>query len=375
MTQKIQLGKQIKRFRKEAGLTQEQLAEAMDVSVGAVSKWESDSTIPELAMLIKLAKLFEVSVDVLLHYQVENTKLQESMEQADDLLRGRKFKESLELLERLRLKYPNDFKLIHYTANAYFYASMESEQKTLKRRYCETSLRLLERSLELIKQNTDPRTNEREIKVEMSRVLQALGQTDKAVEILEAININEVFSSQIAAWLSLKENPTDQEIDKMKSHMEIAFLNASGQILNTAMVYLNYYLSSHGRNLKLAQSICQLALGYLDSIIEEGQDSYFDRIRIPFLTGEVFVAYLEGREEEAKQGLQETLQLARSIDAHPTFSLAIPYLTKHDKSYAFDNFGSSMEDFLENLLQDFTEESYGPQARKLQAYWKQLRTE
>ena len=36
----LNLSETIRRFRKARGLTQEQLAEALDVSVGAVSKWE-----------------------------------------------------------------------------------------------------------------------------------------------------------------------------------------------------------------------------------------------------------------------------------------------------------------------------------------------
>ena len=48
----IRLGESIRRLRKEAGFTQEQLAEAMGVSVSAVHKWESDKATPELEMLV-----------------------------------------------------------------------------------------------------------------------------------------------------------------------------------------------------------------------------------------------------------------------------------------------------------------------------------
>ena len=44
----IRLGESIRRLRKESGFTQEQLVEALGVSVSAVHKWESGKATPEL---------------------------------------------------------------------------------------------------------------------------------------------------------------------------------------------------------------------------------------------------------------------------------------------------------------------------------------
>lgn len=52
--------------RKEKGITQEQLAEALDVSRQAVSRWESDAGYPETEKLVLLAKLLDVSLDYLM---------------------------------------------------------------------------------------------------------------------------------------------------------------------------------------------------------------------------------------------------------------------------------------------------------------------
>ena len=66
---KSRLAENIKTFRKERKMTQEQLAEAMGVTVGAVYKWESKQSNPDLNLIIGLADLFEVSTDVLLGYE------------------------------------------------------------------------------------------------------------------------------------------------------------------------------------------------------------------------------------------------------------------------------------------------------------------
>ena len=62
------------------GTDQEQLAEAMDVSVGAVSKWEQASSMPEIPMLMKLADFFQTSVDALLGYELLNNGREESIQ-------------------------------------------------------------------------------------------------------------------------------------------------------------------------------------------------------------------------------------------------------------------------------------------------------
>ncbi len=60
------LGKRISFHRKRLGMTQEQLAERMNVSAQAVSKWENDQSCPDISLLPKLAELFGVTVDELL---------------------------------------------------------------------------------------------------------------------------------------------------------------------------------------------------------------------------------------------------------------------------------------------------------------------
>ncbi len=65
------LGKRIAALRKEKGYTQEALANLMDVSPQAVSKWENDQACPDIALLPQLAKLLGTTVDTLLSGDAE----------------------------------------------------------------------------------------------------------------------------------------------------------------------------------------------------------------------------------------------------------------------------------------------------------------
>ena len=59
-------GEKIQKLRKEAGLSQEELSYQLGVSRQAISKWERDSGYPETEKIVRMSKLFHVSLDYLL---------------------------------------------------------------------------------------------------------------------------------------------------------------------------------------------------------------------------------------------------------------------------------------------------------------------
>lgn len=67
----MEMGQIIRDLRREAGVTQEQLAEALNVSFQAVSKWETGAAMPDIAMLPLLARYFHTTTDTLLGFDRE----------------------------------------------------------------------------------------------------------------------------------------------------------------------------------------------------------------------------------------------------------------------------------------------------------------
>lgn len=59
------IGKNIARYRKQRGMTQEELAERVGLSFQAVSRWETGATMPDVDTLVRLAGILEASVDTL----------------------------------------------------------------------------------------------------------------------------------------------------------------------------------------------------------------------------------------------------------------------------------------------------------------------
>lgn len=110
---KMDISGKLRRLRKQAGYTQGQLAEKLNISPQAVSKWENGIAYPDLPFLPVLAEIFDVSIDELFDYDSElmQKKISDIIEEA-----GRYFLSDTNTCEdilRTGLKrYPNNDKLL-----------------------------------------------------------------------------------------------------------------------------------------------------------------------------------------------------------------------------------------------------------------------
>ena len=69
---KENMGQIIKRLRKERNLTQEELAEQLNISAQAISKWENGTSMPDISQVVPLANYFGVSTDTLFAREPKN---------------------------------------------------------------------------------------------------------------------------------------------------------------------------------------------------------------------------------------------------------------------------------------------------------------
>ena len=72
----IKVSKTIKQERLRRGMTQEALAEYLNTTKTTISKWENATLYPDITMLPKLAKVFNISVDDLLNYNTTMTDVE-----------------------------------------------------------------------------------------------------------------------------------------------------------------------------------------------------------------------------------------------------------------------------------------------------------
>ena len=93
----MKIGSFLKELRNEKGLTQGQLAEQWNVSNRSVSRWETGSTLPDISILIELAKFYEVDIKEI----IDGGRKSEDMD-----------KEMIETLEIMGFEINDDIKKI-----------------------------------------------------------------------------------------------------------------------------------------------------------------------------------------------------------------------------------------------------------------------
>ena len=79
----MNIGERIYELRRKNSMSQEDLAEKMNVSRQSISKWESNQSVPEVEKLIQLSNIFNVSTDWIL--KGENSKKQTSQSNKNNL--------------------------------------------------------------------------------------------------------------------------------------------------------------------------------------------------------------------------------------------------------------------------------------------------
>ncbi len=118
-----------KAMRKKHNLTQEQIAEALGVSCQAVSKWETNSSYPDISLLPIIADYFGVSVDYLIGHDTSKQaeEINNVCKLADDLFTNNSYMEAIPIIRGALIKHPGNEKLMYKLAWALSGTKRESE--------------------------------------------------------------------------------------------------------------------------------------------------------------------------------------------------------------------------------------------------------
>ncbi len=147
----MSIGKNIKKARQEADMTQEQLAELLNISVSAVSQWESDKTTPDISMIPALCNVFQMTSDKLLDIELEKN------EEAIEAIRAEASKFSSKghgleaekiLLEGLR-RFPNSYGMMYDLMYiTYVESYQEKYEKAVQKQYLERAINYAEKIIQ-----------------------------------------------------------------------------------------------------------------------------------------------------------------------------------------------------------------------------------
>ncbi len=198
----ILIGENIKRLRTESNLTQEQLAEALNVSSVTVSKWERGDTMPDISMLPRLAYYFRVSIDELMSYDAcavdleigafitEHTKAAEAYNT----------KECLRLSKAAYKKYPQDYRVMELYMWDLIGGYADNDPNTILKHKSE-----LEQICDKILKGCQDDFIRRDAYVMQGKILHASGNTDEAVAL---------YRDKLPDWHQTADQKTEQLFGK-----------------------------------------------------------------------------------------------------------------------------------------------------------------
>ena len=346
----IKLEENIKSLRKERQLTQEQLAEALGVTVGAVYKWENGRSVPEIGMLLQLADLFEVSLDALVGFEVQNKSIEATDERIFELQRQKKYSEAVSEAEKALLRYPHNFTIVYRAGTVYGIAG--SEQNNHK--YLRRAIELLEHTISLLAQNTSPEVNEAVIQGDIAQYHILLGNVEKGVEILQKYNIKGIYSPIIALtytgndYFRIKPN---EDFRKAEPYLSSSFFN----ILNTsALAMLSYgsYYHHLGDYENSREAYLWLA-NILESMkVDKSAVAYVDKIVALSYCGAAGHSLLLGEAEKAEEYLHLSYTIATRFDQNPVYDITnLKFCVGDlDKVVTYDSLGESAMELIEEQI-------------------------
>ena len=347
----------IRTFRKQRRMTQEQLAEALGVTVGAVYKWEAKLSTPELKLIMQLADLFDVSVDVLLGYRMKDNRPEVIVE------RLYRYCQTLDPAapseaEKALSRYPHSLHVVYTCANIYLTYGFAQHNPAFSRR----ALELLEQARILLPQGDASDISEETILGTIADAHFQLGELEKAVEILKKHNADGRFSHVIGSTLATFMDRTEEAVPFLSEAM------ARGMIclINAILGYVFVYRSRGDWNSAL--DITRLGSGLIGRMMREGAPGFMEKTYAETLLVQAYTQAKAGCPGESRESLRKAAELAERFDSMPNYSLqSMRYMENAEHTSVFDELGVTASDSIELLLRLLDDAELSAQWRTVSA--------
>ena len=235
----MNIGSVIRKYRKEAGLTQEEMANRLGVTTPAVNKWENGNSNPDIELLAPIARLLHISLDTLMsfHENLTPSEIKEIICQVDKMFDVEEFDTVYEWACKKIKEYPNCNMLIWQIAvvldvrrltddcaetekydqqiNAWYEIALSDENEEIKRHAADSLFGFYLRKKNYAKaeeylkyfHDHDPMK-----KIYQGRLYKEQGKKEEAYQVLESVLFSEYqilnFAFSFITGLALEENDT-----------------------------------------------------------------------------------------------------------------------------------------------------------------------
>lgn len=309
----MKLAENIRSFRKERKLTQEQLAEALGVTAGAVHKWERSLSVPDISLILEMADLFDTSTDVLLGYVWRTGGADAAAGRIRELIRMQQFEEAVAEAERVLKKYPNRFDIVYQSALAYLGMSstfdMSGSAVEHHRRVHDRGIELFEHACALLPQNTDDSVNEVTIRRNMASLHANCMYIYRAIDVLKHSNVCGVNN----ALIGMLYGDTLHDTEQAEKYLGKAFGTLMDDMDAVIVGYLNVFFQR--KDYDSAIDCVHWLRRTLRGIQPEEELTAFDRYDCVLLEIIAECCCFKGDYENARRYIRQALEKALRYDA------------------------------------------------------------
>ena len=355
MNMNLALAENIRTLRKQKGLTQEQLADVFGVTTGAVHKWETGMSYPEISLLVEMADFFDTSIDYLLGYEIKDSRLETSLQRITIMLKNNDAAITGEIEKTLR-KYPNSFRAVLVCAMVFQTIGAERHDKDVLHQ----ALDLFERSLVLISQNNDPSISDTLIYGNIGTTYIALGEYEKGIAILKEHNLGGIFNKNIGLPLVAFMKKPEEAQPYISESLLDCFFGLFDSILAQAMIH-----DLH-KDYEKEKAILRWSLTLLSGMKSVDSTGYLSKLHALLLIMMAHVQLKTGESDEADTSLKNALTHVRAFDSSPDYSLSSMKLTAVPEEASIHDFlGVTAQESIETLFNILEDE-------RLLTRWKEM---
>lgn len=367
----LKLNENIKKYRKSMNLTQEDLAEAFGVTVGAVSKWESGSNVPDILTLMQLADFFSISVDVLLGYSMSSKNVKDISDRLDALLHEDKYDEAIAEAEKALVRYPGNFTILTSCAHTYHVVSSVKDLKDHRNK----AIELYESALCYVSQSDDPDQETFSIKFRIA-TLKGRDNPKKSLEEFKKINYQGIADISIANILRMTGKP--DEAMEVYTRVLVSILV---KVLQYATEMFMILVSMDDiKSYKEASDLMDWYMTIIDATsMDKRKNSYLSKMKIMGLIFKALDLSCLKKYDDMEKCIDTALEIARKYDKNPSndFSGKIKFWhgSKDYHTSIYDDFGVGAVAGIDNLFNmgpKVLPEKVVKKMEKAQEYWKKL---
>lgn len=356
---KSNFAENIKALRKEQHITQEQLAEAMGVSAGAVYKWEQAISTPDIEVIMEIASFFGVSLDALVGYRMRSGDKDRILEELKRIQLEKSYRDCWEDVEKWLQRYPNDFRIVYECGVLYNLAGLETDDRSKWLR----SVNLLNHACTLIHQNQDSTISKTEIHRYIAFAYLAVHDMDRGIAQLKLDNPCGVNDDLIAISLA----PRPEKREEAVSYLTKALLRCSTSLFRVAVGFVNVFFQQ--KDYFSAIEILHWIVSYMKGLQTSRGESYLCK-STALLLALLGVAYdYAGDQPHARKYLTAAHQAAMRFDAAPNYtSENIRYCEGQVPRSAYDNEGGTAMDSIRRVVNEIKEDA----DNRILALWEDI---